>query len=27
VTAHDGRMEIESQLGRGTTVSLYFPIA
>jgi two-component system phosphate regulon sensor histidine kinase PhoR len=26
VTAHKGRMEIESQLGRGTTVSLYFPI-
>ena len=27
VTAHKGRMEIESQLGRGTTVTLYFPIA
>jgi len=27
VTAHKGRMEIESQLGRGTTVSLYFPAA
>ncbi len=27
VTAHKGRMEIESQLGRGTTVSLTFPIA
>jgi|MudIll2142460700_1097286.scaffolds.fasta_scaffold32667_1 two-component system phosphate regulon sensor histidine kinase PhoR len=24
--AHRGRMEIESQLGRGTAVSLYFPI-
>jgi len=24
--AHRGRMEIESQLGRGTTVSLHFPI-
>lgn len=23
--AHEGRMEIESQMGRGTTVSLYFP--
>jgi two-component system phosphate regulon sensor histidine kinase PhoR len=27
VTAHRGRVEIESQLGRGTAVSLYFPIA
>lgn len=24
--AHQGRMEIDSQVGRGTTVSLYFPI-
>lgn len=24
--AHEGRMEIESQMGRGTTVSLYFPL-
>ncbi len=24
--AHEGRMEIESQLGRGTTVTLYFPM-
>jgi len=24
--AHGGRMEIESQPGRGTTVSLYFPL-
>jgi two-component system phosphate regulon sensor histidine kinase PhoR len=24
--AHGGKMEIESQLGRGTTVSLFFPI-
>ena len=26
VAAHDGRMKIESQLGRGTTVSLVFPV-
>jgi len=26
VSVHKGRMEIDSQLGRGTTVSLYFPI-
>jgi len=25
--AHRGRMEIESQLGRGTTVSLHFPVS
>ncbi len=25
--AHGGRMEIESQLGRGTVVSLYFPVS
>ena len=25
--AHDGKMEIESQLGRGTKVSLFFPIS
>jgi two-component system phosphate regulon sensor histidine kinase PhoR len=25
--AHRGRMEIESQLGRGTTVSLFFPVS
>jgi two-component system phosphate regulon sensor histidine kinase PhoR len=25
--AHQGRMEIDSQIGRGTTVSLYFPIS
>jgi len=24
--AHDGKIEIESQLGRGTKVSLYFPL-
>ncbi|MFA7394777.1 MAG: ATP-binding protein, partial [Pigmentiphaga sp.] len=24
--AHQGKMEIESQLGQGTTVSLYFPV-
>jgi signal transduction histidine kinase len=27
MAAHKGRIEIESQLGRGTTVSLHFPIA
>jgi len=27
MTAHKGRIEIESLLGRGTTVSLYFPSA
>jgi two-component system phosphate regulon sensor histidine kinase PhoR len=27
VLVHKGRMEIESQLGRGTAVSIYFPIA
>ena len=27
MAAHKGRMEIESQLGRGTSVSLYFPAA
>jgi len=27
VAAHKGRVEIESRLGRGTTVSLYFPIS
>jgi two-component system phosphate regulon sensor histidine kinase PhoR len=27
MTAHKGRMEIESQLGRGTVISLYFPVA
>jgi two-component system phosphate regulon sensor histidine kinase PhoR len=27
MTAHRGRMEIESRLGRGTTVSLYFPVS
>jgi two-component system, OmpR family, phosphate regulon sensor histidine kinase PhoR len=27
MAAHNGRMEIESLLGRGTTVSLYFPLA
>jgi two-component system phosphate regulon sensor histidine kinase PhoR len=26
MTAHGGRMEIESQLGRGTTVSLHIPV-
>ncbi len=26
MTAHGGRMEIESQLGKGTTVSLIFPV-
>jgi signal transduction histidine kinase len=24
--AHGGKMEIESQLGRGTKVSLFFPV-
>jgi two-component system phosphate regulon sensor histidine kinase PhoR len=27
MTAHKGRMEIESQLGHGTVISLYFPAA
>jgi two-component system phosphate regulon sensor histidine kinase PhoR len=26
MAAHGGKMEIESQLGKGTTVSLYFPV-
>jgi two-component system phosphate regulon sensor histidine kinase PhoR len=26
IMAHGGRMEIESQVGRGTTVALYFPM-
>ncbi len=26
MSAHRGRMEIESHLGRGTAVSLYFPV-
>jgi signal transduction histidine kinase len=26
MNAQGGRMEIESRLGRGTTVSLYFPV-
>ncbi len=26
MSAHDGRMEIQSRLGQGTTVTLYFPV-
>jgi two-component system phosphate regulon sensor histidine kinase PhoR len=27
MTAHGGKMQIESRLGHGTTVSLFFPTA